>query len=55
MPLTDHAEILTGHIEILKYSNRQKVIIVSILQNQKQIAVFANDMIRANPAKSRLF
>ena len=25
-PLTDHAEVLTDHIEIPKYSNRQKVI-----------------------------
>ena len=25
-PLTDHTEVLTDHIGILKYSNRQKVI-----------------------------
>ena len=27
-PLTDHTEVLTDHIEILKYPNRQEVIYI---------------------------
>ena len=54
-PLTDHIEVLTDYIGILKYPNRQKVICTLYSKIKSKFLFFVNEKNRADPKKSRLF